>query len=184
MQDEAYTTRSLTLFVSSHFMFNVLGKLQSEILSGDKREALSTITLYTRILRQACTLSNSKKNSLAEEGLFLDRYLQLEQNRFVELSMQYQIYGFELQTDLIEPFMIQPFVELAVLSSLGAQNNILNLSYDKAQNAIHIQSIMHNESAAEKLEDKCEIALHRLKFFNHSYTRTINESTLTQTINI
>ena len=75
MQDEAHTLRSLTLFVSSHFMFNVLGKLQSEILSGEKMEAVSTLTDYSKLLRQACSFGSKEKISMAEEKQFLENYL-------------------------------------------------------------------------------------------------------------
>ncbi len=184
MQQEASTLRSLTLFVSSHFMFNVLGKLQSEILMGDKHEAILTMTQYTKILRQACALSKNDTNSMAEEGLFLEHYLQLEQRRFEEFSFTYHIIGFDSPSHHMAPFMIQPFVELAVLSSLGAQNNVITLSYDKLQNTICIQSAMHNEGVSEKLEEKCETALQRLQIYNHTYTKQSNHLSLNQTINL
>ena len=119
MQEGANTLRSLTLFVSSHFMFNVLGKLQSEILSGEKRQAVSTLTLYSRLIRQACDFSTKENISLNEEKRFLENYLKLEQERFVETPFHYLFENFDHELDFIVPFMLQPFVELAVLSSLG-----------------------------------------------------------------
>lgn len=168
MQDEANTLRSLTLFVSSHFMFNVLGKLQSEILSGEKREAVSTLTLYSRLLRQACNFGLKEKISLAEEKLFLENYLKLEKERFKDKPFFYSIIGMDIDTVFIQPFILQPFVELAVLCSLGSINNNLIIEYNPTQNSICIESEMLNPEIRDKLSEKCEVAKQRLEFFNHS----------------
>lgn len=170
MQDGANTLRSLTLFVSSHFMFNVLGKLQSEILSGEKREAISTLTLYSRILRQASNFSAKDSVSFLEEGSFLDNYLKLEQGRFNETPFKYYIDGFDSETLLIEPFLIQPFVELAVLGSLGTENNLINIEFDNTQHTICIDSVMLNTEIRSKLAEKCEVTKQRLEYFNHAYS--------------
>lgn len=170
MQDGANTLRSLTLFVSSHFMFNVLGKLQSEILSGEKREAISTLTLYSRILRQACNFSSRDAVSFIEEGTFLENYLSLEQGRFSETPFKYSINGFDSETLLIEPFLIQPFVELAVLGSLGTENNFIKIELDNTQRNICIDSVMLNTEIRNKLAEKCNLTKQRLEYFSHSYT--------------
>lgn len=182
MQDGANTLRSLTLFVSSHFMFNVLGKLQSEILSGEKREAVSTLTLYSRALRQACNFGSKEKIPLAEEGLFLENYLKLEKDRFVETPFQYSIIGFDSDTVLIQPFLIQPFLELAVLGSLRGKNHKIEIEFNKTSNCIRIDSVMQNMEIHDKLAEKCEVARQRLKFFKHSYQKSEIENRYLQKI--
>lgn len=182
MQEQANTLRSLTLFVSSHFMFNVLGKLQSEILSGEKREAVSTLTLYSRLLRQACNFGLKEKISLSEEGLFLENYLKLEKDRFSEKPFNYSIQGFDSESVFIEPFILQPFVELALLGSLGSKNNTITIEFESAQNTIHIESVMLNTEILEKLAEKCDVAKQRLKFFNHSFQISETENRYLQKI--
>ncbi|MFM9944693.1 MAG: histidine kinase [Bacteroidia bacterium] len=170
MQDGANTLRSLTLFVSSHFMFNILGKLQSEILSNEKREAISTLTLYSRLVRQACNFGSKELIPLREEGLFLENYLKLEKERFREKSFEYSISGFDTNKVYIQPFILQPLVELALLGSLGVKNNHLNIEFNKTLNTIRIESVMLNTEIHEKLKEKCEVAIRRLEFFEHHYT--------------
>lgn len=183
MQNGANTLRSLTLFVSSHFMFNVLGKLQSEILSGEKRQAISTLTLYSKLLRQACDLSSKEKVSLVEEKRFLDNYLKLEQERFVETPFYYSFENFDHELDFIVPFILQPFVELAVLSSLGS-TNLLKISYNSVNHSFRIQSEMKNPDAANKLSEKCEIAQERILHFKFVYEATLNDSMFIQDIRL
>ena len=182
MQEGAHTLRSLTLFVSSHFMFNVLGKLQSEILSGAKREAVSTLSQYSKLVRQACNIALKDRISMAEEGLFLEHYLKMEKERFAESPFEYSITGFDSETDFIEPFILQPFVELALLGSLGTGNNHLKIEFDKINQSIRILSAMLNTEIHEKLSEKCDIAKQRLEFFNHSYLFSETNSHYLQTI--
>lgn len=184
MQDEAHTLRSLTLFVSSHFMFNVLGKLQSEILSGEKREAVSTLTDYSKLLRQACSFGSKQTISLAEEKQFLETYLKMERARFSDKPFKYSIIGFDTEVVFIEPFIIQPFVELALLGSLGSENNTINVIFDAAQNSIRIDSVMLNMEIHEKLAEKCEVAKQRLKYFNYSFQISETENRYLQNISL
>lgn len=184
MQNGANTLRSLTLFVSSHFMFNVLGKLQSEILSGEKRQAVSTLTLYSRLIRQACDFSAKEIISLNEEKRFLENYLKLEQERFVETPFHYLFEDFDNELDLIVPFILQPFVELAVLSGLGSTNPLLKISYSEINHSIRIESEMHNQEAANKLSEKCEIAQARLLHFKFAYQATLTDSGFLQDISL
>lgn len=184
MQDEANTLRSLTLFVSSHFMFNVLGKLQSEILNGEKREAVSTLTNYSKLLRQACSFGSKETISLATEKQFLETYIKLERARFSDKPFLYSIIGFDTEAVFIEPFIIQPFVELALLGSLGCENNTIDVIFDAAQNSIRIESVMLNTESHEKLAEKCEVAKQRLKYFIHSIQISETEPRYLQKISL
>ena len=184
MQDGAHTLRSLTLFVSSHFMFNVLGKLQSEILSGEKRGAISTLTLYSRLLRQACNFGTREKIPLTEEGLFLENYLKLEKDRFHDTPFEYLISGFDHEDIFIQPFLIQPFLELSVLGSLGRVSHKTEIEFNKAGNFIRIDSVMLNTEIHDKLTEKCDVARQRLEFFNHNYQISKTETRYLQKISL
>ncbi len=169
MQEGANTLRSLTLFVSSHFMFNVLGKLQSEILSGEKREAISTLSLYSLLLRKSCEFSQKKLISLKEEGDFLNAYLSLEKERFGEDLVGYKLQGFDSDEIFIEAFLLQPFVELAILSTLQKEKTEVVVEYKPDLHQVHIHSAIINTEIREKLAGKLETALERIKLFEHSY---------------
>jgi LytS/YehU family sensor histidine kinase len=184
MQERAYTLRSLTLFVSSHFMFNVLGKLQSEILGGQKREAISTLTLYSRLIRQACSIAHFEKISLEEESLFLDNYLKLEKERFAETPFTYEILGFDATDFFIAPFLLQAWVELAVLGSLGVENNQLLIEFKHESKEIWITSTMIHKDVNEKLAEKLKEVKERLTFFNHTYQLLETENRILQKIKL
>ena len=182
MQEADNTTRSLTLFVSSHFMFNVLGKLQSEILGGQKREAISTLTLYSRLLRQACNMANLDRVTLKEEGLFLDNYLKLESERFAESPFKFSISNFDSELIFIPPLLLQPFLEKAFLASIGAKSNHLKINYNSVENSIEIDSILFNKDAISKPSEKYKVAEERLKHFNYHYQKTETEHRFLQVI--
>ena len=184
MQNGSNTLRSLTLFVSSHFMFNVLGKMQSEILGGEKREAISTLTLYSRLVRQACSIAHSDKISLNDEALFLENYLKLEKDRFIETPFNYSILGFDKDEIYIEPFLLQPFVELAVLGGLGRVGGLISIEYMTTENAIMLISVMQFKDVNEKLSEKLNVAKERLTFFNHRYEIVEEEHRFLQKISL
>jgi LytS/YehU family sensor histidine kinase len=169
MQDGANTLRSLTLFVSSHFMFNVLGKLQSEILDGDKKQAVHTLSDYSKLLRQACDLASKPTISIKEEGLFLQRYLNLETQRFAETPFDFEITGFDSDAIQMQPFLLQPLAELAVLGGLGPAHSKVSISFDSLKSTVSITSDMRNREIPEKLFTKLEVVQNRLKIFNHQY---------------
>jgi len=165
-------------------MFNVLGKLQSEILTGEKRQAVFTLTLYSRLLRQACDFSTRESVPFHEEKLFLENYLKLEKERFGETPFNFLFENFDKQTEFVVPFILQPFVELALLSGLGTPNLIIKISFNNADHSIKIESIMKNPEAAYKLSEKCEIAQDRLKHFRFSYQTFQIDSIFLQVIHL
>jgi len=163
-------------------MFNVLGKLQSEILSGEKRQAVSTLSQYSKLLRYACSISGKESISLSEEASFLSGYLKLEQERFIESPFQFSISGFDTDLVLIEPFLLQPFIELAVLGGLGSKEHFVKIEFDQTLNSINITSEMINVEVIEKLWEKCGTAHERLKLFNHVYKLSHHETRYSQNI--
>lgn len=184
MQDEAYTLRSLTLFVSSHFMFNVLAKLQSEILSGDKKEAISTLSEYSELFRLANSIALCENISLSQEELFLGKYLSLEQKRFTDTPVEFDLKGFKEQNGFIVPFIIQPFLELAVLGSLQKSGSKVMVEYHPKDHQISIGSILMNHGIRQKMNEKLQIAQKRIEFFEYSYEMLEKEGRFLQKINI
>jgi len=184
MQTGAHTLRSLTLFVSSHFMFNVLSKLQSEILAGEKRHAVSTLSQYSKLIRLACKMAEKNTIDLKEEGDFLERYLKLEQERFSESPFQFSISGFDSDVICIEPFLLQPYIELAILGSLGLNEPTIHIVFDISLPTITISSQMKNIEVIEKLEEKCKVAQERLMNYNHTYTLSHLDGLYIQSISL
>lgn len=181
---ENNTTRSLTLFVSSHFMFNILGKLQSEILGQQKKEAVTTLSMYSKLLRIACEMANSLWVSIKSEGIFLETYLALEKSRFPDQAFEYTIAGFESEQILVPCFILQPIVEKAVLTAIGGGKASVIIQFDPEKSEVTIDSAMVNEEVFKKHSEKYTVALDRLKFFGLAYEIINSESRILQKIKL
>ena len=160
------TLRSYSGFISSHFSFNVLNQLQSEILAGDKRKALDTLNKYTRLVRQVSQMAAGGKITVNEEGKFLSNYLELESVRFEDTPFEYEISGFQEDDTMIEPFLVQPFVEQALLGGLNKEGLFLKVSFNYPE--IRIDSKMIHPDAVNRMNEKIRITIERLNLFGHS----------------
>jgi len=181
---EANTHRSLTLFVSSHFMFNVLGKLQSEILSNDKIQAITTLSNYSKLIRMAYNISHQKIISLNTEKNFIELYVNLEQDRFIDSPFKYSIIGFEILNISLPPFILQPCLELAILQSLGLKANHVYIEYISIRNEVKITSELNNEEISESLNEKLQIFKERLFLLKLNYTSERIKNVHTQIIKL
>jgi len=108
--------RLLRSQMNPHFMFNVLGGLQSLVRSGNTSDALQYLKHFSHLLRQNLELSRNNLVSLHDEIETLNHYLALQQMRFGAR------FSYHIQTDSaadtdeiqLPPMIIQPFVENAI----------------------------------------------------------------------
>ncbi len=171
MQHELNTLRSLTACIASHSMFNMLTKLQSEILEGQKREAIHSLNLFSKMLRETSEIAECEAISLKRELQFLELYLQIEKARFIDIAMEVELLGFDNEMVLIAPFLIQPFIELGLLSSLKIENFKLRIEFKPETKQIEISSSVIDSKIHEKLDSKLTLAKQRLGHFGHLYER-------------
>jgi sensor histidine kinase YesM len=102
--------------MNPHFIFNAINSIQSYILSNDIDQALHYLTLFSRLIRK--TLENATRDliPLVEEMEYLQYYLEIEKMRFDDLF----VYSLNVtneaavETTLIPPMIIQPFIENAI----------------------------------------------------------------------
>lgn len=121
-EQEAITNenKALRAQINPHFIFNALGSIQHLILKKKNDSALSYLTKFSRMARNALEASVEGTGTLDEEIAMLKDYLELESLRFDNaFSYSLEIDG-QLDTSEIEiPFMIsQPFVENAIIHGL------------------------------------------------------------------
>jgi len=121
-EKEAVTNKNKALRaqINPHFIFNALGSIQHLILKKKNDSALSYLTKFSRMARNALEASVEGTGTLDEEIAMLKDYLELESLRFDNaFSYSLEIDG-QLDTSEIEiPFMIsQPFVENAIIHGL------------------------------------------------------------------
>ncbi|NUM31067.1 MAG: histidine kinase [Bacteroidetes bacterium] len=169
MQSNDDRLNQLMEFVSSHFMFNVLSKLQAEILKENKKEALNVLSLYSKLTRIAYNICDKPSITLKQEGEFLELYLKLEKLRFSENHLKYIISGFDTVKFSLEPFTIQPFIEFAVLAGIGNAQLTIEISFDENSKEISIVSDIQNHEKIEKLLEKRKNAENILVNYKRSY---------------
>lgn len=103
-----------------HFIFNVLGSIQSFILKNNPEKASGYISDFAMLTRSVLENSETDLVSLKEEVSALEHYIKLEQMRFANA------WDFVISVDsdvdeywvMIPPMLIQPFVENAIKHGL------------------------------------------------------------------
>ena len=108
--------KALRLQMNPHFIFNALNSIQSQIGTGNDKEARYYLAKFSRLMRQILDNSRNTTITLQEEILMLENYLLIEKfcngDRF-----DYTIEtDDELEIDFIRipPMILQPFVENAI----------------------------------------------------------------------
>lgn len=108
--------KTLRLQMNPHFIFNALNSIQSNIGTGNEKEARYYLAKFSRLMRQILDNSRNPIITLEEEVQTLENYLLIEKfcngDRF-----DYQInVDLNLEADFIQipPMLLQPFVENAI----------------------------------------------------------------------
>lgn len=100
-----------------HFIFNTLNTLKGLIKLNRKQESLNYLNDFSNLLRNTLEQSREDFISLGEEVNTLDSFCRLQLARY-NYQFDYQISvssNLNNYTTLIPPFLIQPFVENAIL---------------------------------------------------------------------
>lgn len=134
--------KALHLMMNPHFIFNVLGSIQSYILKNNNTDAGLYLSQFSRLIRQTLKAAKISTIELEEEISRLKNYLELEQlrmnNRFnftisVDKSIDDEI--------LIPSMILQPIVENAIwhgLSNIDSDGLILIQFIKLEENLIKI----------------------------------------------
>ncbi|MBW3518459.1 sensor histidine kinase [Flavobacterium sp. NKUCC04_CG] len=156
--------RLLQSQMDPHFMFNLLGNIQSMILQNDRITAVSYLGKFAKLTRQVLEQSRQERISLEDEINTLKNYIELQQLR-LNFSFDYHIdceEGLDSQL-LIPPLLMQPFIENAIEHGLKPLTAIrrgklnIHLRYDEIKNilicTIVDNGIGLNESRNRKTAD-------------------------------
>lgn len=106
--------------MNPHFIFNALNSIQYFIASNDRKNAITYLSTFSKLIRGILTLSQSQTVTLAREIELLECYIQLEMARFSN-KFEYQIdIDPEVDSEVVEipSLLIQPVVENAILHGL------------------------------------------------------------------
>ncbi len=111
---------ALRSVMNPHFIFNALNSIQYFIAQNDRKNALSFLSTFSKLIRGILSNSVNNKIKLAEELELLEHYVALERMRF-ENKFDFDIHidsGLDPESIEIPSLLIQPYVENAILHGL------------------------------------------------------------------
>lgn len=124
--------QALRLHMNPHFIFNAINAIQGFYAGNEVNKAKQFITYFSRLLRLILETSKEKLIPISTEVEILKSYLELFLLRF-EDKYDYEINvdeEIDLDTDMIPPMVVQPFVENAVLHGLSPMKEKGYISID------------------------------------------------------
>lgn len=105
--------RALRAQISPHFIYNTLATIASFVRT-DPERARELLTEFADFSRRAFTGPTSEFTTLADELVYVNQYLTLEQARFgARLTVRYHIDP-EVLSTVVPALLVQPLVENAV----------------------------------------------------------------------
>lgn len=99
--------------MNPHFIFNVLSAVQYSILQSDKKEAVSSLTKFGRLIRDVLESSREEFIGLDQEVRIIENYLAVQQTRLNGL-FEFEINidcSDELESVFVPPMLLQPIIE-------------------------------------------------------------------------
>lgn len=154
------TMQALQAQMNPHFVFNALNGIQRFILSGEKREAMTYLSKFARLIRLIFEYSKQNKISLTSEMEFLKLYLELEKFRFkdkVEVILKADTFLSE-DAIFIPPLLVQPVVENAFKHGLlhKKEGGILKVHFKQESDTVLKCTITDNGIGRKRAEKIAE----------------------------
>ncbi len=112
--------KALRAQMNPHFIFNCLNSINRFIIVNDNDTASEYLTRFSRLIRMVLDNSRSEKISLDREIETLRLYIGMEKLRFVD-KFDFEIHideQLDLAHTMIQPMMVQPYVENAIWHGL------------------------------------------------------------------
>jgi len=118
-----YKLMAFRSVMNPHFLYNSLNSIQYYIAINQKKEALSYLSLFSKLIRKIISSSVTGKVLLKEEIETIEYYVKLEQTRFENKFDFVCEIDPKLDVDLVEipSLLIQPFIENAIIHGLAGK---------------------------------------------------------------
>jgi ligand-binding sensor domain-containing protein len=133
--------------MNPHFIFNCLNSINRFIIVNDNDTASEYLTKFSKLIRQVLDNSRGEKTLLITEIETLTLYIEMESLRFADKFEYEMIVAPELLSDayLIQPMLIQPYVENAIWHGLmhNKGKGKLSLTFSRKEDALMV-SIQDN----------------------------------------
>ncbi len=109
--------------MNPHFTFNALNSIQYYFLKNNVQEGLHFLTSFSKLIRQ--TIENAAKESilLEEELDYIKQYIAIQQLRFPEIKLLWEISNaVDIHKTFLPPMILQPFIENIFEHAFGEGN--------------------------------------------------------------
>ena len=117
----------LKMQLQPHFLFNSLNSIVSSIQRGKTDNAVDMLTELSELLRISLAGSDRQIIALQEELQYVKSYLNIEQYRFKDLEVDYDIPDDMLQVE-VPSFFLQPIVENAIKHGISKKSSARKIS--------------------------------------------------------
>jgi sensor histidine kinase YesM len=129
--------------MNPHFTFNALNSIQYYFLKNNVQEGLHFLTSFSKLIRQ--TIENASKESilLEEELDYIKQYMAIQQLRFPEIKLLWEISdAVDIHKTFLPPMILQPFIENIFEHAFGEGNEkqpVIGFRIDKTARGLEIR---------------------------------------------
>lgn len=138
-----YKLMAFRSVMNPHFLFNSLNSIQYFIALNQREEALSYLSLFSKLIRKIISSSVTGKILLKEEIETIENYVKLEQTRFENKFDFLCEIDPKLDVNLVEipSLLIQPFIENAIIHGLAGitEKGKISIIMKKAVDYMHCE---------------------------------------------
>lgn len=147
---------SIKAQMNPHFFYNALNSIQSFVFSGDKKNAATYLSKFSKLTRTILEMSDKETVTLSEELNFLEIYLQIEKVRFND-NLEFTIrVANDVDPEFIRipSMIIQPYVENAIKHGLLHKKNNHLLTIDVKRKDRNLSIIIDDNGVGRKRSEE------------------------------
>ncbi len=137
---------ALRMQLNPHFLFNTLHSISS-LIDIDVKKAQKMLAKLGSLLRKVLESDDQQFVALQDELLFIEEYLDIEQVRFEDLDVRYQIDD-ESRQQAVPYLILQPLVENAIKFGMDNVDGITDIEiracYDQLNNSRGLKMEVEN----------------------------------------
>lgn len=143
----------LTSQINPHFLYNTLEMIRMKALRNSDKEVAEIVKILSKLMRKALE-RNHDEQSLNDELMFIDMYLQIQKLRFGE-RISYEISKDFEEDYLILPMILQPLVENSFVHGIEPKAGKSHIHITVRKNNHHLVMVIEDNGIGipnEKLQ--------------------------------
>jgi sensor histidine kinase YesM len=169
--------------MNPHFIFNSLNSIREMILNNENKEASHFLAKFAHLMRMTLDQSGQSFISLRQAIDYLQRYIEMEQIRNNYFTCHISVpENLDPDETLLQPMLIQPFIENAIWHGVTAHDKGININVDFKKEAGQLVCIVDDDGIGieESMKNKMDtVSLHhsvgitniqnRIRLLNEKY---------------